>query len=244
VPVVDRSVADLCGVAATWVPLGPGVRSALAPLVDADRLWDVDAPRIVAVDSWRVLRRPHLARPPVVGCMTLESVDTWPARAADLLATYPSPGAGLPLDVRFRRVITTASGLLTYDGLPSEWTSYTEQDIGVRPFLAQLDFYVVGAQEPVTPETHRSALEALASGAVAILPERFRDSFGDGALYAGPAEIGATVAQLWGDPDAYARQSARGVEVAAERYPASAFATLVNDLLAGADSSSLRTAAT
>ncbi len=244
VGVTDRSVVDLFGVLPTWLPQGPQVRAALTGLVDADRLSEVDAPTIVDLGSWQVTRSPLRGRRPVLGTLTRDTVTSWAARAADLLATYP--GVQADVDVRLRRVITTSTGLLEHDGLPQHWMSYTEDDLPVRPFLSQLDFYIPGSREPLTRESERGVLEAIATGAVAILPEGFRDAFGDGACYAGAGEVGRIVEELWSDPARFDEQSGRGVATARRRYPATAFADVVSDLMGGqvrTGASNFRTAA-
>ncbi|WP_019875680.1 glycosyltransferase family 2 protein [Sporichthya polymorpha] len=247
VPITERSVSDLFGVDPVWVPQGPAVRAELAALVDPARLWDVDVPPVVDVDSWVVARSPLRDRRPVIGAMIRDTVGTWRTRAADLRATYPAPASGVEVDVRLRRVIVTSTGLLTHDGLPQEWMSFSEDDIAVRPFLAALDFYVPPANEDVTLETERGIREAMATGAVAVLPEQFRPAFGDAACYAAAGAAGDVVAELWANPGRYDAQSTRGVAFVREQFGAPAFADVVDGLrgaqaLAGARSA--RTAAT
>ena len=49
--------------------------------------------------------------------------------------------------------------------------------------------------------------EAMASGAVVILPHYMRSTFGSGAIYCKPDEVRHIVDEIWSTPGAYERPS-------------------------------------
>jgi Glycosyltransferase family 28 C-terminal domain len=60
--------------------------------------------------------------------------------------------------------------------------------------------------------------EALASGAVAILPRHFQELFGESAVYCETGEVAERVRALRNDRDAFLEQSRRGRELVAARF--------------------------
>jgi glycosyltransferase involved in cell wall biosynthesis len=55
-------------------------------------------------------------------------------------------------------------------------------------------------------------MEAMAAGVPTLLPQAFRETFGDAAVYCEPKEVAVTARQLWSDPAAYRAQVERGYD--------------------------------
>ena len=87
-----------------------------------------------------------------------------------------------------------------------------------RRFLAELDAFVYFHHPDWIESFGRTVLEALASGAPAILPPHFAALFGDAPVYT-PAEGVHDVLEGWrADPDAARAHGAAGQVLAAERF--------------------------
>ena len=94
---------------------------------------------------------------------------------------------------------------------PPTWSVHRFGSVSPRDFLADLDFFVYFHHPRWVEAFGRTILEALASGAVAVLPRHFEQVFGQAAVYAEPHEVRATVQRLSADPAAYVAQSERGI---------------------------------
>ncbi|GEA83526.1 glycosyl transferase [Cellulomonas gelida] len=206
VAVTDRAVTDWLGVRPTWYPIGPAVRPGLEAVRDQIDLADTDWLNLLDVDEWAVPRTGVApGTVPVIGRHSRSSAAKWPERAADLLAAYPDDGS-----VRVR-VLGGADAVADVIGhVPASWSVEEFGARDPRDFVAGLDFFVYFHRSDLVEAYGRTIMEALASGAVAILPEHFRSVFGDAALYTAPEGVQGLVARLAADPDAYLAQSARG----------------------------------
>lgn len=82
------------------------------------------------------------------------------------------------------------------------------------------DLDVVVAPEPPDPAgpPDRLLLEALAAGAVVVLPPRARATFGDACTYADPSAVVGAVRRLTGDPDEWARRSQAAIAYVADGH--------------------------
>ena len=81
-----------------------------------------------------------------------------------------------------------------------------------------MDFFVFFPHEGRIEAFGRTVIEAIASGALAILPRAFEPLFGPAALYCAPAEVGGVVAALRADRDAYLAQTARAEALVRSRF--------------------------
>lgn len=199
----------LFGLDATWVPQGPIVREAIAAMVPSAMLETSDQPGIVDVNEWRMpLRRPS-GRAPVIGRYSRDNMMKFPLDPGELLRCYP---VSKDFDVRIMGGAQCVPAILGADAIPSNWTLLPYNDVPVQAFLATLDFFVYFDNDQIVEAFGRSILEALASGVVVILPEKFRRVFGEAAVYARPEEVASVVAALHADSDRYRMLSERGVE--------------------------------
>jgi len=197
----------LFGVRPEWVPQGPLVRQALEPLLTAESvLHPFDVPGIIDADEW-CLPRTHFRGPiPVIGRHSRDHVMKWPEDPAELLQAYP---AAPEFDVRIMGGAQVPVQVLNRRRAPRNWVVYGYDEIGIKEFLFQLDFYVYFAHSQLVEAFGRSILEAIASGCVTVLPPHFEAVFGDGAVYCEPHEVADLVTGLRARPDEYFALSAK-----------------------------------
>ena len=79
---------------------------------------------------------------------------------------------------------------------PPNWRVWPFNAIPPDRFLSTVDFFVYFHHRQWVEAFGRSIVEAMASGAVAILPRHFAALFGEGAIYAEPHEVRDRVREL------------------------------------------------
>jgi hypothetical protein len=171
-----------------------------------------DLPTAVAGPGWVEDRAGVMPGPAVVGVDLCDAAN-WPPDAVETLAACRRlPDA----DVRVRLPDRPRDELALE--LPRGWLGYEVADLGPRPFLHQLDFYLHFPPVPTAEHYSRPALEAAAMGCVVVMPERFAAFYGDAAVYAEPAEAGPLIARYRADPALFAEQSRRARAVVAKAH--------------------------
>lgn len=202
----DGVVAEWLGVRPVWHPIGPAVRASLAPDAGVIEIAPDDWRNLLDVDEWAVdrTRRPP-GRRPVIGRHSRSSAAKWPESRADLLAAYPAEGEVVV------RVLGGATAVADVLGeVPAGWIVERFGQRDPRDFLADIDYFVYFHRSDLVEGYGRTVMEAMASGAVVVLPEHFRESFGDAALYTTPQGVQPLIQRLAGDHAAYLEQSRKG----------------------------------
>jgi hypothetical protein len=208
-PVVSRSAAAACrrlfGRRPLWAPAGPEGRRLLAGALDGDGLAALDLPGTIDAARWRLDRRGPRADRPVVGRHCRGGRAEWRRLRDELPDTAR-------VDVRLLDADGTAGRAFGRSGTPRSWLVYGSDDVSLRSFLYQVDFYLhlPSADAPADPDP--DVLTALAAGCVVLLPHRYATTFGDAAVYCAPDEVPDTVRRLHADRPALRAQSARGPE--------------------------------
>lgn len=212
---VDRNVAEALGHRPTWAPISPAVRSHLLASAGADELLLTDEDWVEVIDpaAWRCERSGTVGSVPVIGRHSRPSRLKWPASADELLAAYPDDPA---IRVRVLGGITGVEEVL--GRVPVHWEVLEFGAMSARDFLAGIDVFVYFHHPDMVEAFGRSTLEALATGAVAVVPRHFEPLFGDACIYATPAEVRGIVEHLHRDDAAYTEQSRRGLRAVAERF--------------------------
>ncbi|MDT0202925.1 glycosyltransferase [Nocardioides sp. AE5] len=200
VATVTREVTERLGHVPKWTGIGPAVRKEIAPAVDPVQLLD-DWVNIIDVDAWAVERPEWTADRPVIGRHSRPHPQKWPRDVTTLRLAYPTDGS---VTVRVLGGAEPAEDLL--GTLPSSWTVLPFGAVGPREFLAGLDFFVYFHDPGLVEAFGRTILEAIASGAVAILPPHFEELFGPSAVYTTPDGVAATVAAFRADRARYDAQ--------------------------------------
>lgn len=197
----------------TWAPIGPNVRDALDATAWTPPMLERDWVNVIDVDRWAVERTAASTEPILLGRHGRDLWDKWPSTADDLLAAYPERAG---FEVHVLGGAETAELLI--GRRPSNWVVHPYGAVRPEDFLAGIDFFVYHPHPDSIEAFGRTVLEALASGAVAVLPERFRRLFGDAAHYGEPDEVASTLEGLAADPDAYRDAVERGRTAARERF--------------------------
>jgi len=214
------------GTVGTWFPIGPLVRRAMLAEAPVRNLAPDDWHNIIDVDEWRAPRTSYVGDRPVIGRHSRDSPDKWPDSREDLLLAYPDDGE---LAVRILGGADGAQELL--GRIPDSWTVLPFGAVPARDFLAGIDFFVYYHHPRWVEAFGRTILEALASGAPAILPPHFAELFEDAALYAAPAEVRGLVRDLYADRARYEERSRRGIELVEHRFSYVAHARRIEELL-------------
>jgi hypothetical protein len=210
---IDGRLRDAFGGEWMWAPIGPAVRTALEASGRTPPMLDDDWVNVIDVDRWAAQHAVAPNRPAVIGRHGRDSWDKWPSTAEELLAVYPERPE---VEVRILGGAETAE--LLVGRRPSNWTVHPYGAMAAADFLAGIDLFVYFPHPDSLEAFGRTILEALASGAVAILPGRFQGLFGPAALYRAPADVSGTVLELRSDPETYAAASSEGQEVAREVF--------------------------
>ena len=167
--ICETTAQDVFGTRPQWCPQTPLVRAGLAAHPHRLTLSPVDLPATIDVDQWRLpVRASVRSTRPVVGQSVAGDIARSPADRQRLRALF----AGSRLaDVR---LLTAPPGTPTADdpALPGNWLVFTPDDVNMRGFLHQLDFYV--AFPPTAGGPTIASLQAMAAGCVVLLPPPVR----------------------------------------------------------------------
>lgn len=210
--VVDAVCSTLAGREVRWAPISTIVRRSL------DRAGGItvhaeDWHNTLFPEEWSSARPKPLKSIPVVGRHSRADREKWPATRSDILAVYPSDPA---IEVRLLGVgdyLTRTMG-----AFPENWATYRFGEIEPAQFLRSIDFFVYYHHPHWVEAFGRTVAEALASGAVAILPPHFEATFDGAAVYA-PADNAIEVARsLHGDWKRYRVQSTQAAKWVRQNY--------------------------
>jgi hypothetical protein len=210
---IQRHLEVVLGGEVLWAPVGPAVREQLGTLDDPPPLLHLDWHGVLDPGPWRVQRTAPLEARPVIGRHSRPDALKWPDDRASTLAAYPDdPG----FIVRILGGGPFLRELL--GGYPRNWEVWPFNAIPPERFLSTVDFFVYFHHSQWVEAFGRTIIEAMASGAVTILPPQFQTLFDDGAIYAEPGEVRELVRQLHADRRAFVRQSRVGSALVGKRF--------------------------
>ena len=210
---IHRNAEAVLGGEVLWAPVGPAVREQFAALEDPPPLLPLDWYNVLDPRPWRVARSGPLEARPVIGRHSRPDALKWPDDRASTLTAYPDDPGFI--------VRILGGGPFLRDlvgGYPRNWQVWPFDAISPDRFLRTVDFFVYFHHSAWVEAFGRSIIEAMASGAVAILPRHFEALFGDGAIYAEPQEVRARVRELHADRRALLRQSRAGATLVTQRF--------------------------
>jgi O-antigen biosynthesis protein len=194
-----------------WVTQDAGVR-ALFRTGKAQAIGESDWPTVLSPPGW-VDERSGASKGPVLAGVDLCDAANWPADVAETLAVcrrLPDADIRVRLPDRPRDMLTVS--------LARGWLGYEASDLGPRPFLHQLDFYLHFPPASAPEHYSRPALEAAAMGCVVVTREQFADIYGDAAVYCTADEVPHLIARYRADPVLFAEQSRRARAVVARAH--------------------------
>lgn len=196
-----------------WAPVGPAVRAQFESFDEAPPLTSYDWHSVVDPKVWRVPRKAFCDPRPVIGRHSRPDPLKWPDTRELTLASYPA-------DPRFLVRVLGAGPFLhrLLGGYPRNWQTWSFNGLPARDFLGTIDFFVYFHHSHWVEAFGRVVIEAMASGAVAILPEPFRPLFGDDVLYAEPGEAPHLALGLRADLRTWRELSERGQAAVQRRF--------------------------
>ena len=207
VPTVAANVERLFGAGTVWTPIGPIVRDNLLAVGRGIDILDWDWHNILDPEEWATDRTEFSSDRPVIGRHSRPHYRKWPETLEQILAAYPDdPG----IEVKILGGAEVPQRVL--GRLPDNWSVLEFNEVPAVNFLQSLDFFVYFHHPGLNEAFGRAMLEALATGAVVILPHHFERLFGGSCLYGEPADVVPIVKRLYANPEAYRAQSRRGVE--------------------------------
>ncbi|MFG1988799.1 glycosyltransferase family 2 protein [Actinoplanes sp. NPDC048988] len=198
------AVRRLFGPDPVWVPQDDGVRALLRT-----ETAPVNLPVALAAAGWVADRTTAAPGPAIVGTDLCDAACR-PEAAAESLAVF---GQLPTADVRVR-LPDRPAGESAVELAPT-WLGYQPADLGPRPFLHQLDFYLHFPPREAAEWYSRPALEAAQTGCVVVMPERYAPFYGDAAVYCARSEAEPLIARYRADPALFAEQSRRARAAAA-----------------------------
>ena len=210
---IHRHVEAVLGGEVLWAPVGPAVREQLAALDEPPPLFPLDWHGVLDPGPWRVARTGPLEARPVIGRHSRPDPLKWPDDREATLAAYPDDPSFVV------RILGGGPFLRELVGAyPRNWEVLPFNAIAPADFLSTIDFFVYFHHSQWVEAFGRTVIEAMASGAVTILPPHFETLFGDGAIYAEPHEVRELVRRLHADRRAFLRQSRRGFALVEQRF--------------------------
>lgn len=162
--------------------------------------------RHIPDDASLVLPEPGSNRPIVAGRHARDHWTKWPALGADIAGAYCADVNGIAVHL----LGSAGSAIQAMGQQPSNWTVSAFGSVDVFDFIASLDFLVHFVHEDYIEEFGRNVAEAMALGRVVILPNSFRDVFGNAAVYADAANVADVMKSIWSRPDVYEDYVRRG----------------------------------
>jgi len=224
--VIRRHAEAVLGGEVLWAPVGPAVREQLAALDEPPPLFHLDWHGVLDPDPWRVARAGPLDARPVIGRHSRPDALKWPDDRETTLAAYPDDPSFIVRILGGGPYLRELLG-----GYPRNWEVWPFNAIPPERFLSTVDFFVYFHHSQWVEAFGRTIIEAMASGAVTILPPHFQTLFGDGAIYAEPDEIRELVRRLHADRRAFVRQSRRGSALVEQRFGPAAHVERLRNLI-------------
>ena len=93
---------------------------------------------------------------------------------------------------------------------PANWIFVSPDETGAREFLSTLDVCVCYPHRKAAGVLDRAPIEAMAVGVPVILPPRWREVYGNAAVYAEPKEVFDAISAIWHSKVKYEKQVVRG----------------------------------
>lgn len=227
---VHRNTSEWLG-PHTWYAIGPAVRDTLrahhaeelASVEQSEDFWY----ETIDIAEWTPrTRRVRAEGDPIrIGRHSRDHITKFPNMAKRLRAAYPSAE-----DIEVHTLGGHEALRRILGPIPEQWSARPFGAVPVVDFLGGIDVYVYFIDDALVEAFGRAPLEAMAAGVPCLLPPKFAELFGDGALYCEPEDVEAQVRRLMADPEHYAERVRAGLRVVRERFSPEALLRRVGGL--------------
>lgn len=215
---VEHNASKAFGGPVVWAPISPVCRESFIDAGLTQTCLRHDWTNVVFVDDWGRARTRFTSEIPVVGRHSRPQLEKWPAKRADLLAMYPVDSNFV---VKLLGVGEKVRALM--EPFPDHWMTWEFDQIPVRDFLAEIDFFVY-FHHPDWIETFGLTIaEAAAAGCVVITHPYLEKTFGKAALYCSPEGAPALVETISQEPHYFAELSAQGRATVDDKFGPEAY---------------------
>ena len=229
------SVRRMFGSEPRWIVAHPSLSEFTSARGSDGAAPDVAAPP-VAIDRWATGRSRRKGPRPIIGRFDTDADATWPESRSVLRRAYPlTPD----VDVRILGGTHRALKVLRRMTVPPAWLVYRHDEMTLRAFLHQLDFFVYFPSDRLTFPPADLLARAMASGTLVVLPQRFQKYLGEAALYCPPDELRPILWQYHADQDLYRAQADRALRYVERHHRPSAYVKQIADLVSRQPSSRL-----
>ncbi len=223
---VNQIAGEIAGGPVVWAPISDLSRANMMKSGISHPVLDENWTNLIFVDDWACGRSSPAGDRPIIGRHSRPDWLKWPAGREEMLTIYPQ---GEEFNVRLLGVGDDLTKIM--GEYPSNWTTFAFNEIAPEDFLPQIDFFVYFHHPDWVEGFGRTIAEGAASGAVVILPEHFRPTFGEAALYREPEEVLPTVREFHEDRERYMLQGQMGRAVIDRRYGPKPYLARIEKLL-------------
>jgi FkbM family methyltransferase len=208
-PLIARgNLKTVFGKEGRWLPISPLV----GRLMTKDTRYPTPSTEnwypMIDTEDWCSIPlkwRGNIRKRPVVGRHGRDHYTKWPTDCKTIEQAY---GVSKEWDVRILGGADVPVKIL--GRRPNNWEILEFDAIDVRSFLKELDFFIHYTHDDYIEEFGRAVMEAMAVGIPVILPPKFKETFGDAALYAEPDEVADVIKTYWNSEELYMERTRIG----------------------------------
>lgn len=200
---VVQRVGEISESDITWAPVSNVVRSQLGRLFPGLPLTTLNAHPIVRADAYRFSAEIREKRKVLIGRHSRPEADKWPGSRSQFLKIYPS---STPFEVSLLGIDAASLSAIIGD-IPRNYRVLPYDSVPVGEFLSEIDFFVYYHHSSWVEAFGIAIAEAMATGALCVLPRYLEANFGDAAVYAAPNDVRSEVLNLHRNSRKYRAQT-------------------------------------
>ncbi|WP_169837742.1 glycosyltransferase [Salipaludibacillus agaradhaerens] len=202
----------------TWYPIGPEIRKTLDKYhkaeLDEINLAEEDWVNIIHVDEWWRGRYTREEGSPIrIGRHSRDQYVKWPESREKMMLIYPTEG---PYEIHVLGGAKSPKKVL--GELPSNWNVKEFGEESPQSFLKRLDVFVYYTHSDWVEAFGRVIFEAMAAGVPVVIEPKYKDLFGEAAIYAEPEEVLKAIEKLMSQPERYEAQVEKAKQYVDEHF--------------------------
>jgi hypothetical protein len=202
----------------TWYPIGPEIRKTLDKYhkaeLDEINLAEEDWVNIIHVDEWWRGRYTREEGSPIrIGRHSRDQYVKWPESREKMMLTYPTEG---PYEIHVLGGAKSPKKVL--GELPTNWNVKEFGEESPQSFLKRLDVFVYYTHSDWVEAFGRVIFEAMAAGVPVVIEPKYKDLFGEAAIYAEPEEVLEAIEKLMSQPERYEAQVEKAKQYVDEHF--------------------------